>query len=355
MPKNCILFLLFQIFVVFITKAQRKPDIPDSLKSLIVQPAFTSASVESIPIHEIIITDNRFDTSKIGYVKKGRSYKKLITEKSLAATLQQSLNKKYGLPANNFATTLLIVIKKYWLEEASLAEQKDYKMAKASETTVEQATCVFGFDVYLVREKSYIPVFKLDTLFVQKCMLKKCVAELMVQPFDFCINKIAHINLSRIGQAKVKLSWAEIEQYNAQRLTFPRFSAATHEKGIYRTFDDFLQNKPVRQEFTVQYGAQTDEIFIIEDGKPVLLTEFWGLCDGQKNYIKLGFNIFELIRHHNTYELWGSKTTVDYSARYPASNNTPATAILGSALVNNNQVELNHKPLQLDMETGKVY
>lgn len=354
MRKGPMLFVLSLLFALA-AGAQKAFENPNSLKTFVVQLSDTPAPPTHLPFRNIILVDSRFDTSKAGYVKTGRSYKKVATEKPFAGTLQTFLNRKYQLPADTSLPALLIVIKKFWLQESSLAEQKAYKMAKASSTTSEFASCATGFDVYMVAEENYIPVFKWDTVCTENSPLKKCVNRLITQPFEYCIAKIGRMDFSKIQLAKRKLAWSDIEQYNDQRFAFPRFKTETFEKGIYKTFQDFLQNKPAKQEFVIQYGAQTDEVFVTEAGTPVLLTEFWGVCNGGKNYVKIGFNIRELIKQNNTYDLWGSKFTIDKSFRNPAHSNTPATAIIGSALFNNNAVESNHKPLQLNMETGTVY
>jgi hypothetical protein len=328
----------------------------DSLESVTIQPASLPAQVQRLPFHRLLLVDNRFDTSKVGYLKTGRHYKKLVTEMPFAARLQTFLNNKYdSLTDQTSALTLLIVVKDFWLQQASAAEQKKNKMAKASEATTEFANCTARFDVYMMMGDSYVPILKWDSIYNENRFLKKCVEELMIRPFDDCISKIARMNFSKIAEVKLKLTWKEIAQYNNQRLAFPRFKSQLPGKGIYKTFQDFLQNKPLQKDFIIQYGSQTDEVFVIENGTPVLLTDFWGLCDGEKNYLKVGFNLFELVKQNNTYDLWGSKLTVDYAFRYQASGSTPATAILGAVLLNNNRVENTYKPLQLNMETGEVY
>ena len=103
----------------------------------------------------------------------------------------------------------------------------------------------------------------------------------------------------------------------------------------------------------IQSGKLTDELYIEENGNPVLLKNFWGFCDGEKNYINLGFNFFELLRKSNTYELWGSKNITEKTNQYygPLSS----TGTTGGVFINAKRNKLNYKPLQLDMETGKLY
>jgi hypothetical protein len=355
MKKMLICFLLGQFVLNLLIYGQRIYNNPDSLKSFIVQPSEKPALPTTLPFQHIILVDSRLDTSKIGYVRTGHTFKKLKTETAFAPALQTALSKKYQ---NYFSTSLalVIVVKKFWLQDASLAEQKNFKMSKATEASIEYANCNAAFDVYVQSGEDFIPLFKCDTTFNEKQLLRKYADELIMRPFDAIIAKIAKMNFSKILQARIKLAWTDIELYNNQRLRFPRFTPVVAEKGIYKTFQDFLQNKPDHADFSIEYGRKTDEVFITENGKPVLLTAFWGLCDGEKNYIKIGFNLFELLKQHNTYDLWGSKLTIDKSARYtPSSGDTPTLALIGSVLINSNKVENNYKPLQLDMETGKVY
>lgn len=145
-----------------------------------------------------------------------------------------------------------------------------------------------------------------------------------------------------------------MEQFNNRRLQFPRFANDLMERGIYRTFADFLNNKPTKHEFTMEFGERSDEVFIMENGKPVVLTDFWGVCDGQKLFLKIGLNLFEMARQQNTYEIWGNKLPVQ---RY--YHHTPSTAdgLPGAvvAIAFNKKIEKLNKPLQLNMETGNLY
>lgn len=112
-----------------------------------------------------------------------------------------------------------------------------------------------------------------------------------------------------------------------------------------------------------QTNKLTDELYVVgETGEPVLLEDFWGFCDGQKNYIHIGLSFFELTKESNTYELLGSKTITQRINRYSGGGSGSGSlgrdaANLGmmNGLFNSKKTNINYKPLQLDMETGKVY
>jgi hypothetical protein len=82
----------------------------------------------------------------------------------------------------------------------------------------------------------------------------------------------------------------EVDTYNYRRIDFPRFRNDTLVRGIYLTFRDF--------------------------------------CDGRRNYIKSGLNIFEIYRHNNAYQSWGSKSVVQHFGTAAVYGNTFKTLIV---------------------------
>jgi hypothetical protein len=305
--------------------------------------------------HAINITDCRFDTSKFGYIDRGR-FKKMITPESFSVSMERWLVQQYRHALEPGAPySIEIFIKNFWIQGTTADELENYKVsAQPGSRVYEFLTCMATFEIYLKNGEAYVPVLRLDSLYRVAFVSKQLVETLLAKPFEDAMTAVSGIEKAKVAGAKKIMTAEELEQFNNRRLQFPRFANDPLERGIYRTFADFLNNKPTKREFTMEFGERSDEVFIMENGKSVVLTDFWGVCDGQKNYLKIGFNLFEMARQHNTYEIWGNKLPVQNYYRH-----TPSTAdgIPGAvvAIAFNKKIEKLNKPLQLNMETGKLY
>ena len=111
------------------------------------------------------------------------------------------------------------------------------------------------------------------------------------------------------------------------------------------SFKDFLNNSPTQKNFTIQFDDLTDEVTINENGRQNVLEKYWGVCDGEKTFIKLGLNLFELTRTGNTYETRGSRTIMKM-------HGSPTSNAFNKEFV---KAKLILRPLQLDMDTGILY
>lgn len=143
--------------------------------------------------------------------------------------------------------------------------------------------------------------------------------------------------------------------YYDQRFKKPGIMDDTLQRGIYLTFADFLNNRPLTCRFTLEQDEESDYLYMEQNGEEKLFTDFWGFSDGRDLYTKIGFNFFKLTRDNNTYSFWGCRKAVHETpsrnknriVRYMAFGNF---ANLRSAKLKNIL-----RPMQLDMETGNAY
>ena len=88
-----------------------------------------------------------------------------------------------------------------------------------------------------------------------------------------------------------------------------------------------------------------DDLYIIENNKEELLTDFWGYYDGKDYYIKSGYGFYKLTRQNNSWDIYGSKFITETYSRIS----------YGAVSIKSVAPTEVKKPLQLDMETGKLY
>ena len=143
--------------------------------------------------------------------------------------------------------------------------------------------------------------------------------------------------------------------YYDQRFKKPRIINNMLQRGVYLTFDDFLNNRLTAYKFSLEQDEESDYLYIEENGEEKLFTDFWGFSDGENLYIKLGFNFFKLTKDNNTYSFWGCRRAVHTTPSRNKNRVVRYMAFGNLANLRNAKLKNLLRPMQLDMETGKAY
>jgi len=351
-PIFCLLAFLLSVPV------SGQPQLTDlkKAKTHTLQPAPIEWGEKSLPFKKVVVVDSRFDTSKLGYIMGRRHYEKLHTSGPLAEAIQQTIN-TYQKPGNSLhVPTLYIFIKHLWLQQASSKEFNKQNVSSGLTNDTFFVACKATLECYLqIDDSLYSPLFRLDTTLVQKGILRKKAEALLSAPFQLTFQHLTRIDLNR---KRKQMSWEEVIAYDNRNKKYTRLQADTLERGIYLTFQDFLHNRVTKTSFEVQWGL-TDELYTIDGDNKKLFLELWGFCDGQKQYVKVGYNFFELSREQDTYEMIGAKKLIhmpDVVSRPTSSSPVDliSTGIINMAGRGDTKTTL-LKPLQLNMETGEPY
>jgi hypothetical protein len=305
-----------------------------------------------LPFNSITIIDSRYDTSKLGYIQKGSSFKRLVVTPSVSSGLSDVLND--GLRANFDVSAnglLIVVVKNLWLRET--VNKTDLK---------PKSECISKLELYLKKDSSYFPLLRIDSVYTQNDLLKNCYSTLLATSIEKTLLRLESLNLEMVASSK-KLRWEDIENFNRQRFNKPILSSPP-QKGIYLTFKDFLQNKVDPREFEVVTGTLTDQLYVKDKNDKSVLTEFWSVCDGEKIYVNGGFKFFELKKVDNGFEFWANTNFIKYKAKsrniFPMFG--PSGIALLPAVANYAVDELSsprspdfERPFQVNMETGETY
>jgi hypothetical protein len=148
---------------------------------------------------------------------------------------------------------------------------------------------------------------------------------------------------------KKEFPQSDIHTNYQSRFNLPVLNTPQLSRGIFLTFDDFKNNKISYPDFKLKTSKLSTDVTITQNDKEVILTEYWGYYDGKYLFVKPGLVPFRMIRQGNTFDLYGSLRGDTY-----AYSSTTSTKI-GLVTFNNSQSFLPAYPLQVDMETGKVY
>ena len=353
--NNVFLFLICLSSFLFV-QAQEMPDKPDALDNYIIQLRQTTATTP-LPFAGIKVIDARYDTTKAGYAFN----KKLVLTNGLQQTVGSFLAAHYQNNFNQQSNThLVIVIKTLWLHEISPSEKRGYKFNNSSLSgNMAFSEAVVKLESYIGENNTYQALFRIDTTLASERPMRKVADELLLAPFTLIINKIAAADIASLLLQRKKLNFEMIDRYNISRLNLPCFTTNTLPKGVYLSFADFINQKTSYPDFSIEEGKLTDELYIIKDNKKALFTDFWGFCDGTKNYIKLGFSFYPIHKQGYTYELFGSTQISHLFSRSQSPRGSSISSFLTDAalygLANANNTSNFLKPLQINMENGTAY
>lgn len=317
-----------------------------------------------LPFHSIRVVDARSDTSKIGYWNKKKQYLRVTTSNGFANSLENLLNE---LPKEASADDrrLLVVIKKFWFREPT-----DEEIIKQYDDTGRHPgrilTCYAKVEFYLNRGEIYTPLFRFDSVFQQPAVNDK--DELTVPAVEACLNRLEKLDLQPFTQSKTQLSWPAVEAYNRQFMEKSILTDFKMRRGVFITFNDFLQNKPRYTDFEVEAGA-VDHLYVTSGGSRQLLTNFWGYAGSSGYFFKNGQQCYPLQRRGNTFEFVANVITdiegVMQDQPVLSDPNSP-TAIANGVITNGiadygarrllgNGRKTQWRTFQIDMETGKAY
>ena len=306
----------------------------------------TFFDTNKLPFKDIVVYDYRYDTSKIGYVESGggSGYSKIQLKQNWAGALNNYFKKNLDASSSQ---TLCIVIRSFWMQEGILDELSTKKVIQKSVggKSDYDGNCKAQLDVYVQSGSALQAFFKLDTTFLNFYKFKqKKLEEWFFLPFDSIARKIISSDVPSVLSKRKKLSLEEVSSFYNKRFDLPILKGQLLQKGVFITFEDFKNNKPLLTDLRLEKGKLTDQLYVVQNGNENLLTEFWGFIDGKDLFIKAGFNVFIAVPQQNTFEVYGGKHISNY-------HNNPTQG----DLLKINAMKVDRKILQLNMETGEFY
>jgi hypothetical protein len=348
------LFLLTVLTSVLFATAQKPPEEPSKLASHKLPIGKLLHTLLQTTRQNIELLDARPDSSKIGYAPaRGNSYNKLTADENFTDFFQKRTS------APNTDEAYLFVLRKLWLQQTTAAEQQQSKIVmQQAEANKPYSRCYARIEVYKKRGSMYTPLFRLDSTFEHSKPLYLSAADLLLLPFEFCLQKVSVLSSAAPAANRRQMTLSEVKTFTFKKRFSPANQEAVLQRGIFHKFSDFLYNRPDTTSFTLQSDVLTDELVVNTNGGGHVLNKFWGFCDGKNIFIRLGLNVFQLHPVQNTYELWGF-TTIKQSfvQSGPVGGGTRNDLISSLALhsFNSKKVSAPLKPFQLDLDTGLVY
>lgn len=84
-------------------------------------------------------------------------------------------------------TSLLIVIKNFWLKNAFIKKQ-----------TEMGSQCIVKMELYLQDDTTYFPLIRIDTVYTHEETLKNSQADLVILPFEKSLSQLESINFEKL-------------------------------------------------------------------------------------------------------------------------------------------------------------
>jgi hypothetical protein len=319
--------------------------------------ALKSADSLPLPFSRVELMDVRSDTSKYGFLRLlGRSAQfKYCFKDGATAQLTRFMN---GYLVNNLdpdkTSYVLICLRRLWItrDDTSIADL----------VTKDRLRTMLKAEFYLCINNTFHPLFRIDTTLSREGHRGIRAAGMVEEALSAALDRLKNVDYIRAQNRSIQKE--EIEKYYAGMYSIPVLNTRP-AKGVYRTFEEFKQNRPSDTAFEIKFEPLADHLYVKDkNGNQYLERNVWGICDGENVFIKVQANFYQLFRQQNTWEFYGVKWKQMMLARpggdfssYGAIS--PGTALLAMALTEvlaNTKVNTGKMfAYQVDIETGKVF
>jgi hypothetical protein len=295
--KDIISFLI-AICVSFALSAQRLEPGPIITRE---EPFFTEAKFsrkEMIPVTQfgtIIVKDARVDKT-IGYVQpEAKKDPQCIAFKGNAETYLNKLFNNSIIVSSN-TDTILIVLHDLWMNETRTEAADLHKLFLGMEKLV--SSCHVVADIFGKRNGAYSYVSSIDSVLSKKSEWLAGNADKLVERTVKLLIKTADTSL------KMKTDWMlisnqQIDSIAQIKIKYPIVVSDKPQKGIYLSFEEFLNDKPRQIPFDVISSLSND---IDYPGK-IREHPVWGYSDGEKIYMHIGKGYYQLNKRGSTFDV----------------------------------------------------
>lgn len=318
-----------------------------------VLPAFHVSSID--------VFDMRFDTVSVGFTKhltyNNRGELRIknglaVAAKKIFLGMIDSSNRKTD------TARLVCFIKKLVLSDQIFVEgTEEVKGTSKKFDKTDFAGVVTLIEVYANQHNNYYPLYRFDTTITGLKNLSTEGAFYISDALASCLQKLSGLDWQKIKTKGKVLNIETINSHYSSRQRIPALSE-TPSKGVYFSFEQFLENKPAVTEFSYEKSEKGDFLYIKnKKGEDSLCIDIWGYCDGKDRFVYSASNFFKLERERNSFSFYGAK---EYSSSRNLRLNVGLLDLISpnsgySKTKTNNDYKLVKSYLQVDMDTGEFY
>lgn len=261
-----------------------------------------NTDVLHLPFNRVSFVDVRYDTSFIAIsYEPGAANYNVNTKCDLKNGLEASFSSYFmdffkGSFSNNSAELICYVKRFSIISQGSMGAMLHDGGSQESPNNV-----AFETECYCRFNDSLYPAVRIDTSYTLRARLKKyylAVTEAVLYPLIQKIKNIDSINVQKRKAYTVQ----QIQQRYQNRFNLPVLTAAKYKRGIYKSFEEFINNEPSVTDFRSQNKGNATTLYYL-NGKKVNTTIF-GFSDGETFWIYRGSYCTPLIRLGNSFEFF---------------------------------------------------
>ncbi len=365
-------FLLFSLFLHAKDTPKSWKEWKQTWRTYSVNKDQVATQKDSNVIRHIEVLDVRPDNEYIGAYSDKNSIPNGIV---LSMPVNTFMNSKLAFDSSGH--TILLVIRNWWISEANtFFYQNRMKLKKSNERKQDSINRLhldkinagipisslskITVDVFVVSEGKYFPLVQLDTLLTDRKKPGKAV-EILTGSMLYCLNKkiTQAINTGKYRTRKAATIEQVTENYTS-RFAIAALTADSMRKGVYHTWDQFKNNQPENEVFTVQRNG--DEALLYtknKNGNEVLQRNLFAVCDGKNIYKIQDGKVCNMYRNNHAFYWMG---VAEYDQRtqiipaiipVPYVNGTPSG--LGGFEAVGSKVKIIFIPYLINLETGEGY
>jgi hypothetical protein len=294
--------------------------------------------------------DARADTARIGmYTSRPKSTQIVIKG---GGSLGEAMSKRFAAPTG---IDILIVAKEFWITDYVYV----FDAAKGINPRYVQpvSKMIANLDVFEKKGEQFIPLCRVDTVFLSTSFVPKVAPRMLTATLELIYSSIDDALTKNVYAKRKPFDRATVYANYSKRFEVPVVSNPELYKGVFDTYEQFKQNTPGSQSFTIKFNKNEPHALYMKDdkGNEFLKRKVWGVCDGENVYVMQEGMLFQLYKQDKAFYWFGAK---DIRTR---SYGAPAAVPLGGGWFAvgledvANDVKIIKGPYLLNIETGEPY
>jgi|SRR6185312_15139351 len=321
----------------------------------------------------ITVIDARPDSLSFGLIQSAGSKPVFLqASKGVKLEVEHFLDRYLQFDSAHGPGRIILVLDKLWLSD-ELNQQKDPYSANRIENIdsekvyAESASGIaIRAELYFQDQSGYYPLYRYDSTIAGARTVAEYAGGYLQEALVSCVQNLKKWDSAVENLTKSrKLSWEEIDRFNKRKFELPILANTLLREGIYMRFEDFRNNRPSYDRFTVKKNKLTDEIYILDstDGESIV-SNLWGYCDGKNVFIRSLKNFYLLQRVNNSFYFYGAAVLVQINRTFnfpyipggsPGANLVNAAALGASIISSKKNAEPGNRAYLLDWDSGSLY
>ena len=317
------------------------------------------AAVEQVPVSGFLAKDVRADTSYVGIrmknslLEEDKMFKKVNVERGLGEWMTAFMNRCNRHHVKKGAPQMVCFVKQLRVIQLDSINRLSNKKECYSKIRLE-------VEAYLLIDTTYYPALKMDTIAMALTpgnrnfsILGKLVTALTAKSSRMDEDKI----LKRKGYTS-----AQLDERYTKRFDKPILAARIFNRGVYKSFEEFIQNRPSIVNYRFLKDKKADILSVKNESNLwERLHDVFGFCDGRTIWINLKGSYRPLVKQGSTFEFietqnyWYRSAVPSIPIGVGASPLGLKIGVLLSSEMSNSAVVTDRMAYQLNMDNGELW